>query len=58
MIGGMKGLYTNTFTACNVGVPSGVDIHNRRYVIDEVYGAVDVFCTFATSAGELIPFLS
>ncbi|KAG9237952.1 hypothetical protein BJ875DRAFT_368926 [Amylocarpus encephaloides] len=36
--------------SCNVGVPSGVKIGNRRYVIDETVGAVDVFCTFATSA--------
>jgi hypothetical protein len=28
-------------------VPSGVRITNRRYVIDEVLGTVDVFNTFA-----------
>lgn len=30
-----------------MGVPSGVKIDNRRYVIDEVLGTVDVMCSFA-----------
>lgn len=34
--------------SCNVGVPDGVNIHNRRYVIDEVLGTVDAFVTFQT----------
>ncbi|KAK3326645.1 hypothetical protein B0H66DRAFT_470056 [Apodospora peruviana] len=34
--------------SCNVGVPSGVPIVNRRYVIDEVLGTVDAFVTFAS----------
>ena len=34
-----KGLANDT---CNVGVPSGVPMKNRRYVIDEAYGQVDV----------------
>lgn len=44
------GAYTGKGSAddtCNVGVPSGVKIDNRRYVVDEVLGTVDVMCTFA-----------
>ncbi|KAK8038254.1 hypothetical protein PG994_015021 [Apiospora phragmitis] len=33
--------------SCNVGVPSGIQQTNRRYVVDEVTGAVDVFFDFA-----------
>jgi hypothetical protein len=40
------GLYTAPGDTCNSGVPSGVDLVNRRYVIDEVMGVVDVFLTF------------
>jgi len=32
--------------SCNVGVPSGLKMTNRRYVVDEVLGAVDIFFTF------------
>ncbi|KAK3681287.1 hypothetical protein B0T22DRAFT_387952 [Podospora appendiculata] len=32
--------------SCNVGVPSGVKNINRRYVVDEVFGTVDVFFSF------------
>lgn len=32
--------------SCEVGVPSGVNIVNRRFVVDEVIGAVVVYCTF------------
>ena len=32
--------------SCEVGVPSGVNIANRRFVVDEVTGTVVVFCTF------------
>ncbi|EHL00697.1 hypothetical protein M7I_3327 [Glarea lozoyensis 74030] len=32
---------------CEVGIPTGVVINNRRYIIDEVLGTVDVFCTFS-----------
>ena len=35
--------------SCAVGVPSGVNLHNRRYVIDETVGAVDVMLDFGTS---------
>ncbi|KAF3058935.1 hypothetical protein GL218_09589 [Daldinia childiae] len=33
---------------CDVGVPNGVNLSNRRYVIDETLGAVDIFIDFAT----------
>ncbi|KAI0456715.1 hypothetical protein F5B21DRAFT_122737 [Xylaria acuta] len=33
---------------CDVGIPNGVKLVNRRYVIDETIGAVDVFIDFAT----------
>jgi hypothetical protein len=29
-----------------VGVPGGVDIVNRRFIVDPVFGTVQVFCTF------------
>jgi hypothetical protein len=32
--------------SCDVGVPSGVNIANRRFVVDETIGSVAVFCTF------------
>ena len=32
--------------SCEVGVPAGVNIVNRRFVVDEVIGSVVVFCTF------------
>jgi len=32
--------------SCDVGVPSGVNIANRHFVLDETIGAVVVFCTF------------
>ena len=32
--------------SCEVGVPSGVNIANRRFVVDEVIGAAVAFCTF------------
>ena len=31
---------------CSVGVPSGVNITNRRFLADEITGSVQVFCTF------------
>ena len=36
--------------SCEVGVPAGVNIANRRFVVDEVLGAVVVFCTFGTGS--------
>ena len=32
--------------SCQVGVPSGVNIANRHFVVDETIGAVAAFCTF------------
>ena len=32
--------------SCEVGVPSGVNIVNRRFIVDPVLGSVQVFCTF------------
>jgi hypothetical protein len=32
--------------SCDVGVPSGVNIANRRFVVDETLGTVVVYCTF------------
>ncbi len=32
--------------SCEVGVPGGVNIVNRRFVVDEVLGTVSVYCTF------------
>jgi len=43
------GMYTGTGSpddSCEVGVPAGVNIANRRFVVDEVIGAVVAFCTF------------
>jgi hypothetical protein len=43
------GLYTGKDSpndSCEVGVPSGVNIANRRFVVDEILGAVVVYCTF------------
>jgi hypothetical protein len=32
--------------SCEVGVPAGVNIANRRFVVDEELGTVAVYCTF------------
>jgi len=32
--------------SCDVGVPAGVNIANRRFVVDETIGSVVVYCTF------------
>lgn len=43
------GAYTGTGSpddSCEVGVPAGVNIVDRRYVVDEVTGSVVVYCTF------------
>ena len=32
--------------SCEVGVPAGVNIGNRRFIVDEVIGSVVVYCTF------------
>jgi hypothetical protein len=43
------GMYTGKGSpsdSCEGGVPSGVNIANRRFVVDEVLGSVVVYCTF------------
>lgn len=36
---------------CDVGVPSGVKLVNRQYVIDEEYGTVDIIMDFGGAPG-------
>ncbi len=36
--------------SCDVGVPSGVNISNRHFVVDETIGAVVAFCTFGAGS--------
>lgn len=43
------GLYTAPGDTCSSGVPSGVELVDRHYVIDEVMGSVDVFLSFGGS---------
>ena len=43
------GMYTgkgDPMDSCDVGVPSGVNIANRRFVVDPTIGSVVVYCTF------------
>jgi hypothetical protein len=35
---------------CQVGVPSGVNIANRRFVVDETIGSAVAFCTFGAGS--------
>jgi hypothetical protein len=44
--GGMHTGNGSPMDSCDVGVPSGVNIANRRFVVDPEMGAVVVFCTF------------
>jgi hypothetical protein len=47
------GMYTGkgaSTDSCDVGVPSGVNIANRRFVVDETTGSVVVFCTFGAGS--------
>ena len=44
--GGMHTGSGNADDSCDVGVPSGVNIANRRFVVDPTIGAVVAFCTF------------
>jgi len=47
------GMYTGKGApddTCAVGVPSGVNIANRRFIVDETIGAVVAFCTFGAGA--------
>jgi hypothetical protein len=48
------GMHTGRGTpddTCQVGVPSGVNIANRHFVVDETIGAVVAFCTFGAGSG-------
>jgi hypothetical protein len=38
--------------SCQVGVPSGVNIANRRFVVDETIGSVVAFCTFGAGTAN------
>jgi hypothetical protein len=38
--------------SCQVGVPSGVNISNRHFVVDETIGAVVAFCTFGAGSAS------
>lgn len=38
--------------SCEVGVPGGVNITNRRFVVDEVIGSVVVYCTFGAGGPD------
>lgn len=44
--GGMHTGRGEATDSCQVGVPSGVNIANRHFVVDETIGAVVAFCTF------------
>src|SRR5918992_5297470 len=44
--GGMHTGNGSPTDSCDVGVPSGVNISNRRFVVDPTMGSVVVFCTF------------
>ncbi len=46
------GMYTGKGSpqdTCAVGVPAGVNIANRRFIVDPDLGVVQVFCTFGVS---------
>ncbi|KAL8405004.1 hypothetical protein RB594_009764 [Gaeumannomyces avenae] len=43
------GLYTQPGDTCATGVPEGIPLVNRRYVIDEEYGTAGVFLNFGQS---------
>jgi hypothetical protein len=50
------GAYTGKGQAsdkCDVGIPSGVNLVNRQYVIDEEYGTVDIIMDFNGRQGEV-----
>ena len=38
--------------SCDVGVPSGVNIANRHFVVDETIGSVAAFCTFGAGSAN------
>jgi hypothetical protein len=38
--------------SCDVGVPSGVNIANRRFIVDPTIGSIVVFCTFGAGSAN------
>lgn len=47
------GMHTGTGSpkdSCDVGVPAGVNIANRHFVVDETIGSAVAFCTFGTGS--------
>ena len=48
--GGMHTGNGSPMDSCDVGVPSGVNIANRRFVVDPVTGSVVAFCTFGAGS--------
>ena len=44
--GGMTTAKGTDADTCEAGLPAGVNIANRRFVVDEVIGSVVVWCTF------------
>ncbi len=49
------GAYTGTGSpddSCEVGVPTGLNITNRRFIVDEVIGSVVAFCRFGTDTPD------
>jgi hypothetical protein len=49
------GMYTGKGSdddSCEVGVPAGVNIGNRHFVVDEVTGSVVAFCTFGVGGPD------
>jgi hypothetical protein len=48
--GGMRTGKGTPEDSCDVGVPSGVNIANRHFVVDETIGAVVAFCTFGAGS--------
>jgi hypothetical protein len=48
--GGMHTGKGDPSDSCDVGVPSGVNIANRRFIVDQTTGSVVVFCTFGAGS--------
>jgi len=49
------GMYTgkgDPMDSCDVGVPSGVNISNRRFIVDPTIGSVVVYCTFGAGSAN------
>ncbi len=50
--GGMHTGNGSPTDSCDVGVPIGVNIANRRFIVDETIGSVQVFCTFGAGSAN------